>query len=413
MKKMIEKTGVFNPMKSTPCSILYLLFFFSLFTSAAEAKKVTMAMTKLTGGSGVSANDVDLITDRLNAELFNTNTATIIERNQMDEILKEQGFQKSGACTDEGCLVEMGQLLGVEQIISGSLGKLGKIWIINLRVIDVQTGKIAVVVSREYAGGIEDLVGNLNDIALVLVGLKKERLKPRPDYGMLTIMSYPDSLPIMLNNKNVGTTPFENNMLKPGQVIISLDKEGFETFTDTLILKKGKATLVKAKLVNKKGRLVVSSSPDKARASLDTLSLGETPLTTDWLQPGEYTLVLEKDKFLRYRQKILVTKNVTDTLSCQLKPLSNKVARLIVFGLLSGGALGSGIYFNTRAQKYYSDEAAALAAYNESQSAEEFETNWKEYKKKTRDADTAGLIRSISYGVAGMFSIGLFLSIPF
>ena len=90
----------------------------------------------------------------------------------MADILKEQGFQQSGACTDEGCLVEMGQLLGVEQMVSGSLGKLGRIWVVNMRVIDVQTGKIIMVVSEEYTGGLEELVGNIRNIALMLVGIK-------------------------------------------------------------------------------------------------------------------------------------------------------------------------------------------------------------------------------------------------
>ena len=44
----------------------------------------------------------------------------VIERTEMDNILREQGFQKSGACDDENCLVEVGQLLGVNRMAAAN-----------------------------------------------------------------------------------------------------------------------------------------------------------------------------------------------------------------------------------------------------------------------------------------------------
>jgi hypothetical protein len=94
----------------------------------------------------------------------------MMERDQMQEILSEQGFQQSGACTDEACMVELGQVLGVERLISGSIGKLGSMFLLNFRAIDVQTAKIIKVVSKDIPGGIEDVVMLLPDIARQLVG---------------------------------------------------------------------------------------------------------------------------------------------------------------------------------------------------------------------------------------------------
>jgi hypothetical protein len=85
----------------------------------------------------------------------------VMERSQMQEILKEQGFQQSGVCTDEGCMVEMGKLLGVQQLVGGSIGKLGSMYLVNLRCIDVKTAKIVAVVSEDVKGGIEEVVGVL------------------------------------------------------------------------------------------------------------------------------------------------------------------------------------------------------------------------------------------------------------
>lgn len=149
--------------------------------NAAEvSKKANYAVINLKCGSGVTEGDGELISDRLRAELFNTGNVNVMERNQMQDILKEQGFQQSGAtCTDEACLVQMGQLLGVQYLIAGSLGKLGSMYMVNIRSIDVQTGKITSAVSVDIKGDIEDLVEKLPDIALKLTGAEKKTETPK------------------------------------------------------------------------------------------------------------------------------------------------------------------------------------------------------------------------------------------
>ena len=99
----------------------------------------------------------------------------------MQEILKEQGFQISGACTDEACMVEMGQLLGVERLVSGSIGKLGSMFLVNIRAIDVETAKIVGVVSVDIKGGIEDVVGHLPGIARKLTAGGAAPVAPPPE----------------------------------------------------------------------------------------------------------------------------------------------------------------------------------------------------------------------------------------
>jgi hypothetical protein len=137
--------------------------------SAAEGKKRNFAVIGVKNAEGVSAGEAEIIADRLRGELFVTGVVGMMEREQMQQILKEQGFQQSGACTDEACMVEIGQLLGVERLISGSIGKLGTMFLVNVRSIDVQTAKIIAVVSVDIKGGIEDVVKYLPNIAKQLV----------------------------------------------------------------------------------------------------------------------------------------------------------------------------------------------------------------------------------------------------
>jgi hypothetical protein len=52
----------------------------------------------------------------------------------------------------------MGQLLGATSMIAGSIGKVGPIFLVSLRLIDVGTGKILQNVDVEIEGGIADVL---------------------------------------------------------------------------------------------------------------------------------------------------------------------------------------------------------------------------------------------------------------
>jgi hypothetical protein len=67
----------------------------------------------------------------------------------MDLVLKEQGFQQTGACSDEACLVEMGQLMGVQRMVAGSLGKLGTMYTLSIRLINVESGEILATANED------------------------------------------------------------------------------------------------------------------------------------------------------------------------------------------------------------------------------------------------------------------------
>lgn len=130
---------------------------------------INIAVINMKNASGVSSGETEVITDRLRGELFNTGKVNVMERDQMQEILKEQGFQQSGACTNEACMVEIGQLLGVERLVTGSLGKVGSMFLVNLRVIDVKTAKIMKVVSVDIKGDLDEVVAKLPGVASQLV----------------------------------------------------------------------------------------------------------------------------------------------------------------------------------------------------------------------------------------------------
>ena len=95
------------------------------------------------------------VTDIIRSELVNSGMLNIVERTQMDEILKEQGFQASG-CTDQSCAVEIGKLLAAHKILIGEVNKLGETFIITVRIVDIKKG-LAEFSSKETASS-EDIL---------------------------------------------------------------------------------------------------------------------------------------------------------------------------------------------------------------------------------------------------------------
>lgn len=140
------------------------------------AQKTNIAVLDLEPRGGLSAEEVLSVSDRLRGELINTGKYTVIERGQMDIILKEQGFQQTGVCSEASCIVEVGQLLAVHKMVGGSIGKVGKAYSINLKIIDVQSGKIERQVADDIKCSKEKLVSfHIKNVARKMAGLVKEK----------------------------------------------------------------------------------------------------------------------------------------------------------------------------------------------------------------------------------------------
>ncbi len=139
------------------CLLLLAAMALSAVALAQEQKRASVAILELEP-KGVPEVEVSALSDRLRSELLNTGSFDVMERGKMQEILREQGFQQSGACNTDACAVEVGQLIGVEKMIAGSLGKVGRTYTVNLRLISVKTGRIERSVTRDYAGEIDKLL---------------------------------------------------------------------------------------------------------------------------------------------------------------------------------------------------------------------------------------------------------------
>ena len=115
----------------------------------------------------VSDATAEAVADILSTELFNTNRFDVIERQAITRILEEQQLQMTGV-TDMSQAAEIGKVLNVEKIMIGSVSRLGQTYIINTRLVDVQTGAMELAENTKSNNGedglpaaIQELVGEI------------------------------------------------------------------------------------------------------------------------------------------------------------------------------------------------------------------------------------------------------------
>lgn len=120
----------------------------------------------------MSKSEGRILTNKLRNELVKSGKYVVLDRGEMDAVLREQGFQQTG-CTNSDCVVQMGQILGMSHIISGSIGKIGELFYIETKLIDVETSQIVRSVDTHSEGSLETLlIQSMPEIAYELTGIK-------------------------------------------------------------------------------------------------------------------------------------------------------------------------------------------------------------------------------------------------
>jgi TolB-like protein len=105
----------------------------------------------------------------LAAELLATELSTrepfvVVERERLDQIMKEHRLQGLGL-VDESTAAEFGKIMGAQSIMTGTIGEAGPVFIVNVRQVEVETGAVLV------AGSIE--IGREGLIALSSEAIEK------------------------------------------------------------------------------------------------------------------------------------------------------------------------------------------------------------------------------------------------
>lgn len=113
------------------------------YTSKPDAVvPVTLAVFPFQADAKLAKRKVDFAIGEMFArQLIETGSFKIVERVELKKILEEQSLSLSGAIETKSA-VEIGQLLGAQLLIMGSIARMGRSYQINARLVDAQTGEV-------------------------------------------------------------------------------------------------------------------------------------------------------------------------------------------------------------------------------------------------------------------------------
>ena len=94
----------------------------------------------------------EYIIDELIRNAVRDRNFTVVDRQRLDQIRQEQGFQYSGE-VDDNRAVDIGRIIGLQTIVTGSVTPLGSRYRITIRALDVQTGAVQAQFNKNIAAG--------------------------------------------------------------------------------------------------------------------------------------------------------------------------------------------------------------------------------------------------------------------
>lgn len=157
--------------------------------------------------------------EKLISQLFETRKFKVVERNLLNKILEEYKLSQAGITSPE-LAEQLGKLLGVEAIISGTITDVGEAFDVNSRIIDTQDGSLlsaaTVLVTKD------DMVLKL--INRELPARDKDSPEPEPEQSLVPSRAFTSAIEVdtqvnvyldalLERVKNKHTVKFENNHL--------------------------------------------------------------------------------------------------------------------------------------------------------------------------------------------------------
>jgi TolB-like protein len=123
----------------------------------SSQQKINIAVLDFDARGGISREEAASLSDIFQSKLVEFGEFNVVDRNRIKTILQEQGFQQSEVCSQVECIVEAGRILKVERMFAGTIGKVGRVYNVNIQLIDIATSQIVQNKSRQHSGDVDEL----------------------------------------------------------------------------------------------------------------------------------------------------------------------------------------------------------------------------------------------------------------
>lgn len=312
-----------------------------------------LAFNDFEARSGIESGAIKTIGEKISSEMAERDVFRIMSRSEMQGILKEMEFQMSGMCSDDACLVEAGQILGVEYIATGAVSKIDDLYSLSLKMINVGTSEVEYSHHEEFRCSLSDLLES--KVKTYVHNLEEKVLRKK--YGRFTLLSEPGAATVIINKDSVGITPFTSSYLPAGAYSFELNLDTYTPITGTAKIEAGQTLELN------------TFKMDRSQVYLDSLAS------------------IDKRKSRR-----------------------RQIVRRIIFGTVAAATAGTGLLFNDKVTTASNKQAEYEIQYDNATSG--FDEIRENIESQREDAQNAATIRNVLYGVGGGATLGFCISIP-
>ncbi|MCK5687884.1 PEGA domain-containing protein [Myxococcota bacterium] len=213
-----------------------------VFASPANAKS-TLAVLNIKG-QGVEAAMVDTVSDTITAALAKLGVFEVLSRADIMQMVQfEQDKQMLGCESDTECLAELGGALGVALLVSGSIGKVGEAYVLNLTLTDAMASRVVQREQRQI-DSIEELTKEAGRAATSLV-----RTLLAGEQGFLILKVSEEGASIEVDGNLVGVSPLGRQALAGGPHTLKVIKKGFITWAKDIQILKGEPSVLSSDMI--------------------------------------------------------------------------------------------------------------------------------------------------------------------
>ena len=138
-----------------------------LLAAAVDTEKERLAVLELIG-LNVEPIETQIVTELMGSSVIKLNRYTVIEAGQRDRIMEEWNFSLSGM-NEEEIPFEIGKLITARMVITGSIAKSAERVILNLRLLDIETG-VALYSSFKVFDSFDQILDDCEFLTYELLG---------------------------------------------------------------------------------------------------------------------------------------------------------------------------------------------------------------------------------------------------
>jgi len=193
----------------------------------------------------LGASGLAILSDLVRKEISIAPGYALVERADIAAVLAEQELRLTDAFAEGGAL-SIGRLVGADAFLVGKIGLLGTLYIISLRLVDVETGTALRTVTEEFIGPLEDLRKPVRVASQKILGVPGIEVNQGE---FISVETDPPGVGVYVNGLFEGNGPVVVRVPKAGKYDVKLASDGYKPWSQRVTVEANATFFVKAKLI--------------------------------------------------------------------------------------------------------------------------------------------------------------------